>query len=265
MIQGSAYVHSNRLCIMGVCHSTLGPVPFAHAVDLGAEVPNGPVNMRDMVAPVAKAFEEAQPEIISKIKGSAIELAAADVVQRARQGDQNAMAVLTMVTDAAKGGDERAKVSYKALRSYAEKHPVSKTVNFGIEKQAPVTKMLSEATKTEHENHYSSAVAGLGGLVAKNSPGCMIVILADGPSLLGQTNPRVEGILVGLPNDEMRSACLFGLQSPGLTGGACRDNPHLSDAYMMGYCLGIARRMQAVKNGAPISALSPSAGWELGE
>jgi hypothetical protein len=148
------------------------------------------------------------------------------VVRRARNGDQNAMALIALVRDNAQAGDQKARASYELLCEYVRCNPV--------------------------EN----------GSAPPFNPriGADAVALSHGPKLL---NPRIERLLSRF-NGEGREAILHGLRNPSAPSPSRR--PDINSAVRMGQIVGQARKLQAVREpGSSIAKFDTNVGWELGE
>jgi hypothetical protein len=174
-------------------------------------------------------------------EGSDLRSMTASVVRRARNGDQNAMALIALIRDNAKKGHPRAVESFEHLREYISTHPVDANPRIGGEPdfvaltQAPGTRWAGDST-------YADAVA-----------------LSHGPKL---TNPRIGAFLSQFGGEE-QAAVAFGIRHKG-DASERHSNRNVSRAIRMGKIVGQARSIQAVReDGSPVSAFDKGVGWEL--
>lgn len=126
MMHASAYVQDGRLYVMGVKSTPIGTVPFSYQGAVDGSVPDGPIDLFSKEHPetVLKAVEEAKRPIMSAVAGEAMKMGAESLVERSRSGDQNAMAILTLVAENAEKGNKRAKHALKLVKDYIGKHPM---------------------------------------------------------------------------------------------------------------------------------------------
>lgn len=159
---------------------------------------------------------------------------AGELVERARQGDQNAMAIIALVRDNSKKGNPRAKCSYEFIHEYIQTHPIA---TFGAD---------SKRRKARSEYDWACP------------------LLANGPALTKTRISQVAGIF---GNEEDRRAFLFGVsraERAQAAPGALDDAQ--AKVFKIGKIIGQARKLQAVRQpNSRISAFDPMIGWELGE
>jgi len=138
----SCYVKSGRLCIVGVCETADGPVPFSH-VSTVSDTPDGPVNFgAELSEPLKVALTESRNDITDQIVRGNIKLVMGNTIDRARAGDQNAMSLLIEVRRKARK-NPRARYAFKCFREYVSKHPSGK-VDFGEDTKLPPPVSLEE-------------------------------------------------------------------------------------------------------------------------
>jgi hypothetical protein len=179
----------------------------------------------------------------------------ADLVERARAGDQNAIAMICEIRDNANRGESRAKESAREIEQYIKKHPVTDmgcdqlvretTAAFGAD---PYEKVLIEKVKPLAERNLKKA----------------IVTVANGPSLLRGYRELIETFAENLSDNE-RDAFKLGAAQTSIALQAMRNFSHeCQHALILGYVLGKARRIQAVRlPGVPIAVQSAIAAKEL--
>ena len=265
-INAAAYVTGKNLCIVGVADTRLGAIPFActTAIKGEAEVTDGPIDVGSELPPeVQAALDEGSKESMLRITRDSFALAAESLVERARQGDQVALATIVLIRKAAVKGSERAKRGLRALEHYARKNKIS-TTSFGRD-----TSRLSASLDKHHETslEYSSAIRAIVPVLAGKDPDCAIVTLANGPELLGEKNETVEKLSQGL-SEAARKAFRYGFSnsyhSAKVASVAHRLSEGERESLQLGYCVAMAKRIQAVRlPGTPIKVLSSAASWEL--
>lgn len=174
--------------------------------------------------------------LMTKAEKEKVKLQCESLVRRSRQGEQNAMALISQIRENAKKGDPRARYSFMCLKHYVDTHP---NTDFGSENSKSVERELS----------FWSTVA-----------------LANGAPIAGN---RVLQLAAAFPNPADQETFMQGLtffRNPGRlqTIAQSLDEPGRR-ILSMGKALGEARALQAVRRGAPLSALDPMMGWEMGE
>jgi hypothetical protein len=240
----------------------MGAVPFTHTVELPEGVEDGPVviGAENQEPAITTAIEKARQPMLSKIEEAKMRVTAEQWVERARAGDQNAMALIQGVRRGALRGVERAKRAARMLAEYIHSHPVdmehgnpTRYLPAHAEPQADMTvaRKLSQFVGDE------AAVGAWAPFIAKVEPYLAVLILANGPNMSPE---RVKSI-----------ASYFGADAPAFWNGfnAARETVRgrdQLDAFHAGYAVKQARILQGVRVGAyPISRLCKVAGWEMGE
>lgn len=163
--------------------------------------------------------------------------AAAQLVRRARNGDQNAMALIACVRDAAEKGNTKAIISARFMHEYIKTHPVGDTSEFGIEHVIP--------RRTPLPSDPATAAA---------------VALSHGPIL---SRAWLERFV---------HAAHFGAEEVhafkhGVMGRRMRNpNEKIQKANHAGRLIRHARKLQAVRMpNTAVSRFDANIGWELGE
>lgn len=263
----SAYVKGGRFFILGLTDSDHGPIPFAWHCDCDA--PDGPVSIgaEGLNPNVEAALDQAHEAITSKVELERMRLVAAELVDRARDGDQNAMALLQRVGENARRGVPRAQVAFSLCQEYMNTHGPN---TFGAERRQVrgLLGTVSNAIKTRAEPlEYSSALhALLPGILSVVDPSDAAVIIANGPQLYGKDNERLSAILAAFPTDDERKAFTSGASTDYVEKALQKVTPPLKPACAIGYIVGLARRIQLVRlPETPISAFSKDVAWELGD
>lgn len=182
--------------------------------------------------------------------------AARDVVERARAGDQVAMAILAQVRDNAKAGDARAKASFLIMERYIAKNPPT---NFGV---CDVTH--SESLK---------AMWTLGSLPSPDAAADVVLIEAPkvklwqaivalvhapkGDALISAVDQKIPE---GVERESFRRGA--DIRDPGFVDGAGGHHGF----WNLGRIFGLGRAIQRLQDESiPIAAFCPVVAWELGE
>lgn len=270
-----AYVENNHLHVIGFESTPLGIFPFEVSCEIEGEINDGIIDVENVPLEVGKAFEKVRPVIMKRLNVEKIKAAAGDYVERARQGDQNAMSVLVAVRNAAERGNERATMAKDIIAKYIDTHPIDGTPNIGAENsviQNSLEKVKGFIKRAFERSPFHYAVT------VKESANCLpidsgyVVRLANGPILLSkkdELNPHVTAIFKTFQTPIEQKAFGFALktQDKGKVIGLCQRVSSLEqNALKIGYAVGLAKRIQAVRlPTTPIAILSPMAAWELGE
>lgn len=249
----SAYIANQRLCMLGIVKSPWGPIPFSHMEKCEAE--DGPVDFsKELPDAVRAAIAESEAVIMKKIKGDELTLAAEDLVDRARAGDQNAMATIAMVRQRAKEGIPRAQKAFRALMKYAKStKPDSPFGNEENRSQHRVARSLSEAiTHSAGSAGYISALVGLTSTLSINTAG---ITLANGPAIDNSRISQLASMFAGEERQQFKHGVKNWRRVPPNV-----DPP----AHRIGRCIGFARALQTARlPDTPITPISARAGWEL--
>lgn len=197
----------------------------------------------------------------------------ADLVTRARLGDQVASGTLVVVGKQASNGNKRAQAVKDEVLKYIKAHPQESTevAYFGVD-TPPKHEIVGDACLLKR-NLSSGRYTGAGLVILILTLGeYSLGVLTHGPSLLfteGQPNGIVEDIRDALVDESMQAA--FDL------GNEVKDHSELTDlaaslskeeqrAMQLGMLIGRARRLQAVKHpSVPLTILCERTAWELGE
>jgi hypothetical protein len=197
-----------------------------------------------------------------------VQQAAADLVERARNYDQVAIATIVATANEAKAGNPKSKKGLEYILAYGRKNPIREYVSFGDELQAAaqsdvLAKKVSDAMATDYLKAIFDEVPPL----AMQSVHKAIVTVADGPILMveGQPDSLLSQIAAALPPDQSRVFMTAVKRCEKSMKLMKALPPDYHKALMVGIILGKACKLQAVRNGASISLICPVAAWELGE
>lgn len=215
------------------------------------------------------------------MKPSTLEAGAEDVVIRARNGDQNAMGMISEVGKQAKAGNPKAQQGFRAIQSYIEKNPtqanrvtLERDSHMGFE-AVKVIQHLKNITKrqstmgadgppdAEANRILCVLIINLPFVGGERALNAGTVALANGPKL---TDSKIRQIGETIPDDAIRTIFYrFVVQyCPNGSEGSLPRN--LIPVAKAGQCVGQARAIQIARtpNGS-LSSISPKTGWELGE
>src|ERR1700690_838147 len=186
---------------------------------------------------------------------------AAQLVERARAGDQNAMAMLQMVGDNARAGSPKAKSGFGAVQRYIADHPAPLS---NWEEGAQIIGVLKNGDNSDED--VFETLLSLPRYQDSNLIQTACVVLSMGPNW---DNPRVHA-LDGLlePQSPPQSAFRMGLENAGepVIKTASRQMPPEPEGYLCaGHCIGMARKIQIMRDpSSPVGILCKGVEWELG-
>lgn len=249
MIRAQGFVEKNKLIVLGVADFKNGPIPFRYSTDLENPVDDGPMDFGgELPAEIEAALAKGQEKIQSIIEAKKMKLAAAELVIRSRQGDQNAMAMLGAIRAQAKAGNERAKKAFQAVHDYIRNHPVTSGFAGDIDKN------LEKITALAKPNQESEILRSIGlQIFAPSLPTeKAIVLVANGPVI---SKEYVEQVISPFPNQ------LF-------LAGIKQAKAKISNQpdFRAGQIIGRAKLLQDVRR--PLTsfrAVCPIMAWELGK
>jgi len=258
------YCRDGALRIFGVYNSSLGKIPFAVKVRLEGDVPDGPVDVANPPEVVESALTRAERGAMAQINAEEMKLGAADIVERARAGDQVAMATLQLVGQESQKGNSRAKRAHKLLSSYIKKNPPP-AVSFGREGVRPLDRtnvaLNASFAKSLAAADMSDWAAGIiTFLPIMQWAG--IVRLSHGPTLKDEHHQAIATLL-GRKSGLYDYAVANAHSPKALTGATSKK---ARQTVYLGYAIGTAMRLQDVRRpNSRISDFDQTTGWELGE
>jgi hypothetical protein len=235
----SCYVSRGVLTCMGLVKTRYGNLPIVKHIRVPSDTPEGPVEISGEGEADATVFGEMQ-------NGADYETMRRDAesqVIRAREGDENAMAMIRAVTEAAKAGSQRARVAHGIISAYIKTHPVKDGADpIGFDPLPPFVTQSHRAA----------------------------VRLANGPTITGDRFNRMVAAFAG---ESSRGARIvqFGAEKfqheDALAEAKAALASHAEAALLeLGKIIGHALALQKVRQpGAPIAAFDKNVAWELGE
>ncbi len=194
-----------------------------------------------------------------------MEEGAMQLVERARQGDQNAIALICTVRDEAKKGSPKAKRGFAVLKAYIEKNPPKNLPSFGAElsKNRECDLICQEMMAGFGEDYLEAVKKEVPGIAALSLPKA-IVTVANGPNLLQDGAQNLLHDVRDSFTDDEQKAFILGIKH-GISE-LDRIPEGLQAPFIVGHVLGTARRIQAVRHPrVPLSILSAKLGYEFGE
>lgn len=201
------------------------------------------------------SFGMSQPQTIPDAAGA--------LVERSRQGDQNAIAMICQIRDAAARGEPRAQQTAAELQKYIKKHPTDNQMGYETETDAMANEILAcFGAEQDYLEIMTQKVLPLAHEDIKKA----IVTVSHGP-ILFPTNGEslVRQIGEALPEGEVREAFKLGATEAATALNAMQGMNHdMQHALILGYVLGKARALQLVRiPEIPVKVQSELAGCEL--
>jgi hypothetical protein len=270
-MHASAYVHEGNLIIIGLAKTKDGVVPFCHRRRLRGEAPDGPVVFGSELPPaVQEGLNRADGPITWQIEKEAMRSAAESLVERARNGDQNAVAIIIEVRKNAQAGKQKAKIAYSLLKDYITNNPNGQQHHtFRGESQvkfkSPIGALRIASQKVKDAYEYAATVSSHIEAVGPTFEGSEQAanVLADGPAV---TDELLASVQNSLPSG--KEAFKVGVKASRhkrqIADIAKKVSKEEKRCLQIGYVLGVARSIQMVRlDEVPCAILSPDVGWEL--
>lgn len=239
----SCTVENGKLHCVALQPTAWGAVPLTAKFAVPGH-PTGPVDAGDpRMAPVIAA---ARRKLLTQAEVQRQRLASESLVERSRLGDQNATAIIAEIAKSA-ASSPRARSAYQAVRDYIQTHPAPQD-SMGVDTTAVVAPSRIPMNPTRAVNRTAVRLAN-------NVP---------------MTPVQVEGLVDTFCGDNSRKrqllkAGMMEYRDPSSDARAEQLGPLERTVYNLGRSMGKAQALQRVRSDAPISLISPQAGWELGE
>lgn len=266
----TSYVSRGRLCVFGIALTDIGLVPAACGVPLvgGEEYPEGSVELDALPEPARIAGERAVAAVLDKIEREKVRVAAEEVVERARLGDQNAVAHLVMARDDAKKGNPKAAYVHAVAIDYAKRNPFTPGEENAPPRAltTPQDRLLSaviEAGNREPEDPIGYPILLAAILPCVDVSLATVAALSNGP-LIHAGVVRAIGDAMG--NEHKKQAFFAGVDGRIPPADTISRMPNqLKRALGAGKCVGTARRFQALRSeSVPLSQVDSRIAQELG-
>ena len=185
------------------------------------------------------------------------------LVDRGRCGDQNALALIEEVRKNAHGGIRKAQESLRVILAYMSENPVKPTT-LGTETSMALGALRDPGLDPQNILRILCFLPHSGDTGALEAA---CVILAGGPPMSVDRVKALDEQVI----PPLKPPFHFGLEAAGddnLFGGDGSHGAPPPDPVQVGYisaghCIGLARRIQQVRGGAPFEMISPELGWEL--
>lgn len=200
------------------------------------------------------SFGMSQPETIPDAAGA--------LVERSRLNDQNAIAMICQIRDAAARGEGRAQQTAQAIRKYIQKHPTDNQMGFESQTDAMANDILASFGAEDYREVLITKVLPLAQEDIKKA----IVTVSHGPILFPTDGESlVRQIGNSLPEGDIREAFKLGATEAATALNAMQGMSHdMQHAVLLGYVLGKARALQLVRvPEVPVKVQSELAGFEL--
>jgi hypothetical protein len=254
MINANAYVNEGKLYVLGTDRSEYGVIPFGHIEP--CDSPDTAVDMAGELAPeVKQAIDDAQRKIMNRLERQKMKIVGEELVLRTRAGDQVAMALLTSIGENARKGNARAKYSMQIIEDYNRKHPEAKS-RIGADIQSAnlgddlKRNFLREINTSNDNLHYATLTLHALPNMSRDEGA---VLLSNGPVITDDLLQSVSTHFNGTAEQFHEGVKNWGVNPP-------------NKVHAIGQQFGLARCIQLIRlPEVPISMLSPTAGWELGE
>ena len=186
---------------------------------------------------------------------------AAQLVDRARAGDQNAMGILAKIGENAKAGNPKAKSAYALVMDYCKQHPVQNAI-MGAEAQQALG-ILKQA-----DNPLDQILSVLCSLPVIGDPLCIqaaCVLLANGPPWNKPKVKQADALLAGAERNLFRFGVENSTDNSKIQPVAKTVPPDAIGFLCAGHCIGTARKIQLARlPQVPVSIINGDIGWELG-
>lgn len=178
-----------------------------------------------------------------------------NLVERARHCDQNAMAMIDETRKNAEGGIQRAQESMKVILEIIHNSPVKSPM--GAETRTALSFLQNPSLDPQSILHILCFIPHSGDLRALEAA---CVILSSGPPMSANRVTELDKQVV----DPYKPAFHFGLEAAGDSDLFAQVSDPVNLGYVCaGHCIGMSRRIQQIRGGAPFSMLSADIGWEL--
>ena len=236
----ASHIHDGKLHTIAFCFTPHGCELLKACTKIGPDPQNWRISQPLMFGaeypePIVDEMERHLWILSQKAAEGTQEKFAGELVDRARVGDQNAMAIISLVRENSQKGNPRAIQAHRLMKNYIDKNPVNE---FGVE--------------SPNQDSFWAAVMLSNGPLLSNH---MINVHADSFGQFGAEEKEV--FLHGVINFRKRAS---------LKTLSAELDPIHRKVLELGKLVGQARCIQTVRMpGSIISRFCPRSGWELGE
>lgn len=278
-LQAAGYIHNGKLYLVGLSKTEEGIIPISYSAKINGNIQkDGPIALgQEQEESIEKALAESERPIRFNIEKKRIQRSIISLVERARQGDQNAIGTLVELRRNAKQGDSRANYSLKCAMEYIKKYPkynmeIVSISGINIPKLPPIkitTLALFKQALDASKKDINRYVSVIGSYITSITDSALLkpasVLLADRisiPSLLKKlTSSFDKKTQLIFKTAYLQSDNVSGLNIFRTTLEDVQKN-----ALKVGYVVGLASRLQeARKPDKSISIYDKKSGEELGE
>lgn len=257
--RATAYVHNGRLCVVGIEETDLGPVPFAVSAQVFGEINDGPVDFgADLPDSLEEAVERVQGPIEDAVEDGHLRLAVEHLCLRARNGDQNAMALLGGIREAAQKGVPRAQKSLEAAKRFLKANPPKQRAAFGLELPEFPEVDTSILKAAEHPIARAHAAVALCRNMGPHRMACTLADSAEGLREVCEHAKRLVDPVI-LWEGYRHSRFMTALDK----ARAALDDETFN-VFQLGYVFGRAMAILEARRGNLNPVLTPAIAWELG-
>lgn len=234
--------------VLGITLTDVGPLPFSFDCPVPEGTPDGPVDVGAENPQLKETLDHAKQMVGKQLSKKRLRVEVEHLVLRARNGDQNAMAMLIGIKDAAQKGHPVARRSLAAVHHFIENHPVDETEFSGESEKETAVTLSRHIDIASNPDQYCIAVFTLLPYVDQDKA---VTIIADGPLV---DKRLTEIVLEALESDEDKEQF-----QKGFSGTI---SP-MSEAGKLGKVFRKARQLQAGRHGR-FDLFCPMVAWELG-
>jgi hypothetical protein len=233
----ASHIVDNQLRTYALMQCADGVRPMTSCVNVPVQMKDGYVvfGCDTGIFGLDVAIHKTKVTLMKRAEKEKAKLECESLVRRARQGDQNAMALISQTAENAKKGDPRARFSYACIGQYIHAHPNDSA--FG------------EEHNSDLELTFWSTVA-----------------LANGAPL---TTQRIGNMAASFKDPTHKRLFLTGVTQFKNKARMADIARHLDTdgrtALHLGRTVGEGRALQQVRRGAPLKTLDANMGWEMGE
>ena len=268
-LHSKAWIEAGRMHVLGFAETPLGLLPFSVSRKVQGGLEDGPVTFGADAHPAAvAASKKLVGQASHQVESGQMKAAAKQLVDRARLGDQNAVAMIIRVRENAKKGSGKAKTALGLMLAYA-KGGTKSASQFGSFFSSALASLRDTIVRVKSPAQYAAQVA-----VHVPEIGVSIADSANAAQALSKGPPITADLLttmqVGLATDQAKAAFQYGVKACGnpkaLVAASKTADADTKKALQLGFVAGLGKKFQDIrKPNASIASFSQAAAWELGE